>query len=71
MQRIQRCPYLPEPKRYGADAKSPLPTDKTRKLTNAEIKQVQAIVGSILNYARAVDMTVLLALSTIVSEQTK
>jgi hypothetical protein len=25
MRRIQHCPYLPEPKRYGADAQSPLP----------------------------------------------
>ena len=54
MRLIQHCPYSPEPKKYGADAQSPLPTDKTRKLTNAEIKQVQKIVGSILYYARAV-----------------
>jgi hypothetical protein len=62
---------LPGPKKYGADAQSPLPTDKTRKLTDAEIKQVQKIVGSILYYARAVNLTVLMALSTIASEQTK
>ncbi len=70
MQHIQHCPYSPEPKKYGADAQSPLPADKMRKLTDAEIKQVQKIVGSILYYARAVDMTVLMALSTIASEQT-
>jgi hypothetical protein len=64
MRWIQHCPYLPEPKKYGADAQSPLPTDETRKLTDAEIKQVQKIVGGILYYARAVDMTVLMALST-------
>jgi hypothetical protein len=71
MQGIQHCPYSPEPKKYGADAQSPLPTDEPRKLTDAEIKQVQKIVGSILYYARAVDLTVLMALSTIASEQTK
>ncbi len=71
MRRIQHCPYSPEPKKYGVDAQSPLPTDETRKLTNAEIKQVQKIVGSILYYARAVNLTVLMALSTIASEQTK
>jgi hypothetical protein len=70
MHRIQNCPYLPEPKRYGADAQSPLPHDDSRKLNDTEIKQVQKIVGSILYYARAVDMTVLMALSTIASEQT-
>ena len=35
------------------------------------MKKVQKIVGSILYYARAVDMTVLMALCTIASEQTK
>ena len=71
MRRIQHCLYLPEPKRYGADAQSPLPTDKTRKLSNTKIKQLQKIVRSILYYARTVDMTVLMALSTIASEETK
>jgi hypothetical protein len=71
MRRIQHCPYAPEPKRYGADAQSPLPQDILQKLNEKEIKQVQKIVGSILYYARAVDMTVLMALSTIASEQTK
>ena len=71
MRRVQHCPYLPEPKRYGADAQSPLPHDDSRKLTDTEVKQVQKIVGSILYYARAVEMTVLMALSTIASEQTK
>jgi hypothetical protein len=40
-------------------------------MTDKEINQVQKIVGSILYYARAVDMTVLMVLSTIASEQTK
>ncbi len=71
MQRIQHCPYSLEPKRYGTDTQSPLPSDDTQKLTDSEIKQVQKIIGSILYYARAVDMTVLMALSTIASEQMK
>ncbi len=71
MRRIQHCPYSPEPKRYSADAQSPLPQDISQKLTDNEIKKVQKIVGSILYYARAVDMTVLMALSSIASEQTK
>jgi hypothetical protein len=71
MWRMQHCPYSPEPKRYGADAQSPLPSDNTRKLTNSKIKQVQKIVESILYFARLVDMKVLMALSTIASEQTK
>jgi hypothetical protein len=35
------------------------------------IKRIQQIVGSILYYARAVDMTVLMALSAIAVEQTQ
>jgi hypothetical protein len=71
MQCIQHYPYLPEPKRYGADTPSLLPQDILQTLTDKEIKKVQIIVGSILYYPRAVDMRVLMALSTIASEQTK
>jgi hypothetical protein len=69
--RPQHCPYSPEPKKYGSEAQAPLPVDTSRPLGEKEIKGVQKIVGSILYYARAVDMTVLMALSTIASEQTK
>ncbi len=69
--RRQNCPYSPEPKKYGSKAQSPLPIDTSQKLDDKGIKQVQKIVGIILYYARAVDMTVLMALSTIASEQTQ
>ena len=71
MRQIQHCPYSTEPKKYGAEAQSPLPQDNSCKLTKKEIKQVQKIVGSILYYVRAADMTVLMASSLIASEQTK
>ncbi len=70
-QQIQHCRDSPEPKRYGADAQSPLPSNDTCKLNDSKIKQVQKIVGSILYYAWIVDMTILMALSIIASEQTK
>jgi hypothetical protein len=41
------------------------------KLSADKIKDIQRIVGSILYYARAVDSTVLMALSSIASKQTK
>ena len=69
MLRVQYCPYSPEHNKYGTEAQSPLPHDNSRKITNKEIKQVQKIVGGILYYARAVDMTVLIALSSIAIEQ--
>ncbi len=69
--RAQTCPYTPVPKKYGSEAQAPLPLDDSPLLDDAGIKRVQQIVGSILYYARAVDMPVLMALSTIAAEQTK
>ncbi len=69
--RMQTCPYSPEPKRFGIDAQAPIVADATEVLDAKGIKWVQQIVGSILYYARAVDMTVLMALSSIAVEQTK
>jgi hypothetical protein len=69
--KVQTCPYSPEPKRFGTEAQAPLPPDASPKLDAKGIKRVQKIVGSILYYARAVDMTVLMALSSIAVEQTK
>jgi hypothetical protein len=68
---MQTCPYSPEPKKFGADVQTPLAIDSSPLLDKKGLKQVQKIVGSILNYARAVDMTVLMALSAIAVEQTK
>jgi hypothetical protein len=39
------------------------------KLSNTKIKQVQKVVGSILYYARVIDITLLMTLSTIASKQ--
>ncbi len=68
---IHSCPYHPEPKRFGSEAQAPLPPNATPELDKMGIKRVQQIVGSILYYARAVDMTVLMGLSSIVVKQTK
>ena len=69
--RLKRCPYSPEPKQFGSEAQAPLPPNESPKLDAKGIKRIQQIVGSILYYARAVDMTVLAALSTIAIKQTK
>ncbi len=67
--RIQTCPYQPEPKIFGTEAQAPLPPDTLPKLDSKGIKHVQKIVGSILYYAQAVDMTVLTVLSCIAVAQ--
>jgi hypothetical protein len=65
----QKCPHLPESKKFGSNAQAPLPPNDMPKLDANRIKQVQQIVGSILYYARAVNMTVLMALSSITIKQ--
>ncbi len=70
-QRMQTRPHSPEPKTFGKDAQTPLAIDSSPLRDKKGLKQVQKIVGSILYYARAVDMTVLMALSAITVEQTK
>jgi hypothetical protein len=50
---------------------SPPPDDTTPKLDDKGVKQVQQIVRSIFYYARAVNMTVLMALSSIAVEKKK
>ena len=69
--RLQRCPFSPAPKQFGSETQTPLPPDETPELDAKGIKRIQQIVGSILYYARAVDMTVLAALGTIAIKQTK
>ena len=69
--RLPMCPYSPEPIKIASEAQAPLPTDESPKLDEKGIKRIQQIVGSILYYTRAVDMTVLAALSTIAINQTK
>jgi hypothetical protein len=69
--RPQHCPYSPEPKRYGNNAQRPLPKDTSPPLSKEDIKHVKRVIGSIQYYARAFNLTVLMALSTIASKQTK
>jgi hypothetical protein len=68
---IQTCPYTPAPKQLGLEAQCPLPAYDSPPINKKGIKRVQQIVRSILYYARAVDMMVLMALSMIAIEQTK
>jgi hypothetical protein len=67
----QHCPYQPQEKKYGKAAQETIPEDKTPLLNNTKVKRVQRVVGSILYYARAVDLSVLMALSSIASDQAK
>jgi hypothetical protein len=54
---------------YGKDTQAPTHTDDNHLLDNAGKKCIQQIVGSVLYYARAVDPTILMALSNIAPQQ--
>ncbi len=43
--KLQMCPYLPEPKKFGTEAQAPLPHDSTPKLDENCIKRVQKNCG--------------------------
>jgi hypothetical protein len=69
--KLQHCPYAPNPKQYRAKAQAPLPIDISPKLSPDKIKEIQHIIGSIMYYAQAFNITVLMALSFIDIEQSK
>ena len=55
---------------YGQKVQYEEPTDNAPTLDSFEISLIQKIVGTFLYYGIAVDNTILVALSTIASEQT-
>jgi len=67
--RLQHCPYSPNPIQYGKDNQNVTPEDNSPKLDKNGKKRIQQVVGSFLYYARAVDITILMALSSIAAEQ--
>ncbi len=58
--KFQNCPNAFKPKKFGTEVQAPHTTDDSPKLNKVGITRVQKIVGSILYYARAVDMMVLM-----------
>jgi hypothetical protein len=65
----QHCPYNPNPIKYGQDNQATDPIDTSLKLDKANKKCIQQIVESFLYYACTVDLTILMALSAIGSQQ--
>ena len=65
----QHCPYTPNAISYGKDNQAPTPNDDSPLLDEAGKKRVQGIVGSFLFYARAVDPTIIMAISELSSQQ--
>ena len=67
--RPHHCPYEPNPVHYGKKSDDILHEEASPFLSKEEKKYVQQVIGSFLFYARAIDMTILLALSAIASDQ--
>ena len=69
--RPQHSPHPVAPRRYGKSAQNPIPPDETPAAGPDGILRIQQVVGSILHYAQAVDLTALTVITTLGSEQAK
>ncbi len=67
--KIQKSPHPHVTPQYGAKTQYVKEEDVSPPLSKEEIKYVQAIAGTLLYYARAVDTTILTTLSSIATEQ--
>ena len=67
--RLQHSPHQHVAPNYGAKVQYAPEADESRPLTKQEKKFVQQVIGTFLYYGRAVDSTMLVALSAIASEQ--
>jgi hypothetical protein len=67
----QNSPHPHVKPQYGAKAQYAAEVDSSPSLGKEETKYIQAVMGTLLYYARAVDSTILTALSAIAIEQAK
>ena len=67
--RPQYSPYEPKPIHYGKQSDDIFVEPDSPLLGHADKKCIQQVVVSFLYYARSVDLTILLSLSTIAAEQ--
>jgi hypothetical protein len=67
----QHSPYPTNPRKYGKAAQDPLPPDVTDQLDDERQTEIQRIVGAVLFFGRALDLTNLVSLSSIASEQSR
>ena len=69
--KIQNSPYPHVPPSYGAKIQYVEDEHDSPLLSKEDTKYIQAVTGTLLYYARAVDPTILPALSAIATEQAK
>jgi hypothetical protein len=64
-------PHAAKPIEYGTKVQYATAPDTTQTIAPDRVKRLQQIVGTFLYYARAIDSTMLVALGTLASAQTK
>jgi hypothetical protein len=69
--KIQNSPHPHVVPQYGMKTQYAKDGDDSPLLSNEDTKYIQAVAGTLLYYARAVDPTILMALSSIATEQAK
>jgi hypothetical protein len=69
--RAQHAPHAWATPAYGAKVQYAAEDDTTPPLSSQELTRLQQIIGIFLYYARAIDSTMLVALGTLASAQTK
>ncbi len=65
----QHCPYQPQPQKYRKSAQDSIPEDDSPHVNAKWKKKIQQIIGIIFYYARAVNLIILMSLSTILNDQ--
>ncbi len=69
--KTQDSPHPHATPSYGAKIQLAMDIDESKEATKAEKKFIQQVTGTLLYYARAVDPTILVALSAIAAQQAK
>ena len=67
----QHTPFEPIPINHGAKSNTIIHEDPGKLLGDADKNYIQQILGSFLYYAQAIDITILLALNDIATQQAK
>eukprot|EP00957_Ditylum_brightwellii_P052797 4003063-Ditylum_brightwellii.AAC.1 len=68
---LQHLPHQHVIPNYGAKVQLPMAPDTSDPLGKLGIKRIQVIIGALLYYARQVDPTMLVAIGTIATVQSK
>ena len=69
--RAQHTPFEPRPINYGTKSDTIIHEDPGKLLGDSDKKYIQQVLGSFLYYTQAIDMTILLALDDISTQQEK